>query len=320
MCTRNFNEGNKRTMRQGLATSLADRLIPPTSNRRMLFRALRDVAKQPSTFGSRLNIRNFANLLKYRQRVFLCPVCGQMARPLYDFPNLALRREHKIGILRETLQCSNCLASMRHRSLAFALLDWLNARRTTRLGSIGEMAAQGLRGLRILDTDNFSSTSRLLRGSAGYIRCSYVPGKPWGTSLEPDYFNEDLQHLTFSGGAFDLVLTSDVMEHVRDCDLAHREIFRVLSPGGAYIFNVPFDMNAEQDIRLVDTSTDEDVYLCEPQIHGDPLTGGVLAYRVFGREIIVKLEELGFKVQFLLLQLENHLILDGDVFIAQKPA
>lgn len=307
-------------MKPGPATSLANRLIPPNSNRRMLFRALRDVAKQPGTFGSRLNIGNFANLLEYRQRAFLCPVCGEMARPLYDFPNLALRREHKIGVLRETLQCSNCLASMRHRSLVVAFLDWLNARCATSVASISDVASQGLRGLRILDTDNYSSTSRLLRGSAGYIRCSYIPSKPWGTCLEPNYFNEDLQHLTFSDGAFDIVLTSDVMEHVRDCDSAHREIFRVLSPGGAYIFNVPFDMNAEKDIRLVDTSTHEDVYLCEPQIHGDPLTGGILAYRVFGREVIVKLQELGFQVQFLLLQQEHHLIVDGDVFIARKPA
>jgi SAM-dependent methyltransferase len=306
-------------MKQGLATSLADRFIPQNSNRRMLFRALREIAKRPGTFGSRLNVDNFANLLKYRQRAFRCPVCGAKARPLYDFPNLALRREHKIGVLRETLQCSSCLASMRHRSLAVALLDWLNARCATGLASISEVASWGLRGLRILDTDNFSSTSRLLRGSPGYIRCSHIPSEPWGTCLEPNYFNEDLQHLTFPDGAFDVVLTSDVMEHVRDCDSAHREIFRILNPGGAYIFNVPFDMEAEENIRLVDTATDEDVYLCEPQIHGDPLTGGILAYRVFGREMIVKLEELGFRVEFLLLQREDHLIVDGDVFIARKP-
>jgi hypothetical protein len=307
-------------MKPGVAKSLANRLIPPHSNRRMLFRALRDVAKQPGTFGSRLNTENFATLMRYRRRAFQCPVCGKEARPLYDFPNLALRREHKIGVLRETLQCSNCMASMRHRSLAVALLDWMNARCATRLDSISELASEGLRGLRILDTDNFSSTSRLLRGCAGHIRCSYIPSKPWGASLEPNYFNEDLQHLSFLDGAFDIVLTSDVMEHVRDCDSAHREIFRVLSPGGAYIFNVPFDMNAEHDIRLVDTSTDEEVYLCEPQIHGDPLTGGVLAYRVYGREMIVKLQELGFQVQFLLLQQDNRMIMDGDVFIARKPA
>jgi SAM-dependent methyltransferase len=208
---------------------------------------------------------------------------------------------------------------MRHRSLGTALLRVLNARLSTQFASVAEAASHGLQGLRILDTDNFSATSRILRGSAGYTRCSYIPSKPWGSCLEPNYFNEDLQHLTFSDGAFDIVLTSDVMEHVRDCDSAHREVFRVLSAGGAYIFNVPVDMSSEEDIRLVDTSTEQDVYLCKPQIHGDPLSGGVLAYRVFGRSVIPKLQKLGFEVEFLLLQRDDHLIVDGDVFIAQKP-
>jgi hypothetical protein len=300
-------------------TVLADRLIPVNSNRRMLFRTLRDISKRPGSFGNRLNAENFANFWKYRHCEFLCPICGEKATPLYDFPDIPLRLEHKIGVLRETLQCANCLASMRHRSLGVALLRYLNARFSTRFASVAEAASHGLQGLRILDTDNFSATSKILRDSAGYTRCSYIPGKPWGSCLEPNYFNEDLQRLTFSDGAFDIVLTSDVMEHVRDCDSAHREIFRVLDAGGAYIFNVPFDMNAEEDIRLVDTSTAKDIYLCKPQIHGDPLTGGVLAYRVFGRSVISKLQRLGFQLEFLLLQQDNHLIIDGDVFIAQKP-
>jgi hypothetical protein len=306
-------------MLKGFLTVLADRLIPVNSNRRMLFRTLRDISKRPGSFGNRLNTENFANFWKYRHCEFCCPVCGEMATPLYDFPDLPLRFEHKIGVLRETLQCANCLASLRHRSLAVTFLRFLNERLSTSFASVAEVASHGLRGLRVLDTDNFSATSKILRGSAGYTRCSYIPSKPWGSCLEPNYFNEDLQRLTFSDGAFDLVLTSDVMEHVRDCDSAHREIFRVLSAGGAYIFNLPFDVNAEEDIRLVDTSTPEDLYLCKPQIHGDPLTGGVLAYRVFGRSVVSKLQTLGFQVEFLLLQQDDHLIIDGDVFIAQKP-
>ena len=237
-------------MLKGFLTALADRLIPVNSNRRMLFRTVRDISKHPGSFRNRLNAENLANFRRYRHREFLCPICGEEATPLYDFPDLPLRVEHKIGILRETLQCANCLASMRHRSLGTALLRFLNARLSTHFASVAAAASHGLQGLRILDTDNFSATSRMLRSCAGYTRCSYMPGKPWGSCIEPNYFNEDLQRLTFSEGAFDIVLTSDVMEHVGDCDSAHREIFRVLKPGGAYIFDVPLDMNAEEDIRL----------------------------------------------------------------------
>lgn len=245
-------------------------------------------------------------------------VCGSRAKPLYDFPDISLRTEHKIGILRETLQCSHCLASMRQRSLAFALLAYLNSGWSTQLSSIYDLAAHGLGGLRVLDTDNFSYISKLMREVSGYTRCSYIPSIAWGTCLEPNYYNEDIQSLSFNDGAFDIVLTSDVMEHVRDCDSAHREIYRVLNSGGAYIFNVPFDSAAEDDIQLVDTSTPKDVYLCKPQYHGDPLSGGVLAYRVFGRSLMGKLEALGFEVEFLLVRRPNDLIIDGDVFVARK--
>jgi SAM-dependent methyltransferase len=257
--------------------------------------------------------------MKFRVLDFTCPICGFKARPIYDFPDIPLRIEHRIGVLRETLHCNHCVGSMRQRSLAVALLTYLNARWSSQLGSIAQLASHGLRGLRILDSDNFGAISKLLRSASGYTRCSYHPTRPFGSCLEPNYFNEDLQRLSFADRAFDIVLTSDVMEHVRDCDSAHREIFRVLNSGGAYIFNVPFDWNAEEDIQLVDTSTEKDVYLCKPQIHGDPLSGGILAYRVFGRRLIPKLEALGFEVEFHLLQQSNHLIIDGDVFVASKP-
>jgi hypothetical protein len=108
------------------------------------------------------------------------------------------------------------------------------------------------------------------------------------------------------------------MEHVRDCNAAHREIFRVLRREGAYIFNVPFDGSSDDHIRLVDTSTPTDVYLVPPQMHGDPLTGGILAYRVFGRRLVPDLEAIGFSVTFSLIQDPSRLIIDGDVFTAVR--
>jgi len=306
-------------MLKRLTKGLADRLIPPHSNRRMLYRALRQISRAPATFGGRINAANVSNLMKFRNCAFTCPICGNRARPLYDFPDIPLRIEHKIGVLRETLQCNQCIGPMRQRFLAVALLTYLNARWTSQYGSIAELAAHGLGGLQILDSDNFSAISKILRNAGGYTRCSYLPSLPFGSRLEPNYFNEDLQQLSFPDASFDVVLTSDVMEHVRDCDSAHREIYRVLASGGAYIFTVPFDSNSEEDIQLVDTSTDHDVYLRPRQIHGDPLSGGILAYRVFGRRLIRNLESLGFEVEFHLLQQPMHLIIDGDVFIARKP-
>lgn len=286
----------------------------------MLYRALLDVSRNPRTLKHRFNATNLANYRKFRSAWFTCPVCGEVARPLYEFPDLKLRREHRIGVLRETLQCNRCIASMRQRSLAAALLDCLNELWNTRLRSIAELRAHGLGGQRVLNTDNFSAMNTLLRELAGYSRCSYLPDRPFGVEIEPGYSNEDLQRLSYADCSFDVVLTSDVMEHVRDCDAAHHEIYRVLAPGGIYVFNVPCDMTIEEDIRLVDTTTARDVFLCPPQYHGDPLSNGVLAYRVFGRRLLSALALVGFEPEFQLMQRPEQLIVDGDVFIARKPA
>lgn len=294
------------------------RVMPMNSNRRMLSRTIKEVFLNPTTVIERINLTNIKNFLRYRKQVFHCPVCGKETFPLYDFPNVKLRREHKIGVLRETLQCRECFSSMRQRSLALAILEYWEQRTSIHHTSIAALAEAGIGNVRILDTDNFSAISELMEDVPGYFRCSYLPERPWGIEIEKNYYNINLECIDFDAEEFDIVLTSDVMEHVRNCDSAHNEIYRVLRRGGAYIFNVPYDEFFENDIQLVDTTSAENVYLCEPQLHGDPLTGGVLAYRVFGRELIGKLQSLGFQVCFQRMERRENLIVDGDVFIAIK--
>ena len=298
---------------------VVNRLFPAHSNRRMVIRVLRQVMRAPYTVFHRFNRENWSNFVKLRRHQFVCPVCGHDATPLYDFPDVAVRREHRVGILRETLQCRSCFTSMRQRTLALGLLDYINNRLHRNLLSIAEMGAAGFDGLTILDTDNFSATSQLLRAAPGYVRCSYLPTIPFGCDIETGYFNIDLQRIDFPDESYDVVLSSDVMEHVRDCDAAHSEILRILKPGGAYLFNVPFDETLIENLQLVDTSTDQDIFLCKPHIHGDVLsTDGILAYRVFGRELITKLELLGFTVYFHRIEKPSAGVFGGDLFVAKK--
>jgi SAM-dependent methyltransferase len=49
-----------------------------------------------------------------------------------------------------------------------------------------------------------------------------------------------LEALPFATGSFDVVLATEVLEHVRDAELATAELFRVLAPGGHAIVTVPF--------------------------------------------------------------------------------
>tara|TARA_Y100000310_G_scaffold337606_1_gene425133 strand:- start:1324 stop:2052 length:729 start_codon:yes stop_codon:yes gene_type:complete len=50
------------------------------------------------------------------------------------------------------------------------------------------------------------------------------------------------ENLTFKDNSFDLVLCSDVLEHIEHDDKALSEIKRVLKPGGMFIFSVPAHM------------------------------------------------------------------------------
>lgn len=274
--------------------------------------------RHSATLRRRLVWENWRTFQKYRGIRFECNVCGQSGKPFFDFPDLQLRREHRIGELRETIQCRCCGATMRHRTLAAMLLRSVMQKTGRRFASLKALADAGLDGLAVLDTDAFSPNSKVLCAVPGYTVSSFLPDKPFDAELAPGHFNLNLEKIGFASRTFDVVLTSDVMEHVRGIDAAHQEIARVLKPTGHYLFTVPYDPTSAPHIALVDTIGPEDVFLVPPHYHGDPLTGGVLAYRIFGRKIFDDLAACGLKAEFICIDDAKALIEKGDAFIAEK--
>jgi SAM-dependent methyltransferase len=55
----------------------------------------------------------------------------------------------------------------------------------------------------------------------------------------PEFVVSDLRRLPFESDAFDLVYSMGTIEHFPDSDVAVREMFRVLKPGGTAIIGVP---------------------------------------------------------------------------------
>ncbi len=253
-------------------------LFPHYTYRRLIVSTLARIGRSPGAIGRRLVAQNWKLFREYRNRVLTCNVCGALGHPLFDFPDLQLRREHSIGHLRETLQCKHCGATMRHRTLATSLLRVISEHSGHKLTAVRDIDADSLRGLKILDTDAFSPISKQLKLLPGYIVSSFRPDLAFDTEIEPGYFNVNLEKMGFQSSCFDIVLTSDVMEHVRGIDSAHREIARILKKGGHYIFRVPYDPSIAGHKIMVDTSGTEDVFLVPPQYHGDPLSGGILAW------------------------------------------
>jgi SAM-dependent methyltransferase len=298
--------------------SMLDTLLPRHSYRRFLAVLLSHGLRGRAGLRDRFVGENFELYRLYRGRTLRCNVCAEQGTPFFDFPDLALRREHGIGVLRETLQCRHCGATLRHRTLAAVLLDAVARKSGRKFDSIAAVDTAALAGLRILDTDAFSPISKRLRANAGYIVTSFMPDKPFDTEIAPGHLNLNLERMGIASESFDVVLTSDVMEHVRDIDAAHREIARILKPGGQYLFTVPYDATVATHTVLVDTQGEQDVFLVPPHYHGDPLSGGILAYRIFGRQLFADLERCGLHARFVELDDPAALIIQGDAFIATK--
>ncbi len=244
----------------------------------------------------------------------VCNICGESTHFACDDPALA----------RESLTCAHCLATSRYRSVARGLLEAFRRLAGVDARSLAELPVNGVGGgvgggpggaprrISIYDTQTPFST-----GASAYpipdwlARCSWIdlhlstlrPGRERGEKLGERTTNQDLERLTFPDASFDIVITSDVLEHVRLEDRAHREIRRVLRPGGIYLFTVPHFRNGRTLTRVEIVDPDDpsrDRHLMEPEYHGNANAedGRALAYRAYGIDLDERLRELGFTVEY----------------------
>lgn len=143
---------------------------------------------------------------------FACPVCGGFCR---DFRPFGLGG-------RRNARCPACGSLERHRFL------WLHLRDRLRLT---------VRRARVLHVAPEPCIRRALTGNPAL---RYVSVDRFDTTADR---TADLKNLPFAAGAFDFVLCSHVLEHIRDDRAAIREMVRVLTPGGRAVVMVPIDMN-----------------------------------------------------------------------------
>jgi SAM-dependent methyltransferase len=121
-----------------------------------------------------------------------------------------------------------------------------------------------------------------------YTASQYYPNvDPGLTHPTSGYRCENLEHLTFKDGSFDLFISQDVMEHVFKPEAAFNEIARVLKPGGAHIFTVPLiNKTRKSEIWASRREDGEIVYHHEPEYHGNPVdANGSLVTMHWGYDI-----------------------------------
>lgn len=235
----------------------------------------------------------------------ICPVCGENA----SFTGFTSN-------VRESGYCGNCGSSNRQRQMALAV------RRQTGLNASGPI--QFRPGFSVYNTETTGPMHGALSRGEFYACSEYFGPDHRSGEVIDGVRHEDLQALSFADGSFDLVLSSDVMEHMPDPYRAHAEIFRVLRPGGRHILTVPFyPWEARDEVRakLVDG---EIKYFGEKLYHGDPVRPGegILVWTIFSLEMLVRLAEIGFKPSVWRLNEPSHGIIGAGaiVFEALKPA
>jgi SAM-dependent methyltransferase len=262
---------------------------------------------------------------RFNQRLCMfgrCVVCGNATAFFCD----------DLAIARESLACAVCGTTSRYRSLARGLLRAVNELAGAQADSLTALKhAQVQRPLRIYDTQTpfyYHACSYplpdLLAAVAGIeVQLSlYRTKQPLGIKLDgkANLTNQNLERLTFPEASFDIVITSDVMEHVRQDALAHAEIRRVLKPGGVYLFTVPHQRNLRATLQRVvvhdpdDPAKDE--YVMEKEYHGDTNDpeNAALAYRVYGTDIDETLARLGFKVDYTKQDFPEQGIVNTELF------
>jgi SAM-dependent methyltransferase len=234
------------------------------------------------------------------------------------------------ALYRESLVCAHCLTTSRYRSIARGILRAINDLAGIDAPNLASLKDQvWSKTLRVFDTQvpfygqtgAYPIPDLLARCERLDINTSiYKPGEPGGKSFGPNTTNQNLEALTFPDDTFDLVITSDVMEHVRLDDRAHCEIRRVLKPGGIYLFTVPHFRHVRETFYRVAVQdpddTSKDVYLTEKEYHGDANSeeGRALSYRSYGTEIDEKLQSLGFTVEYTKEEFPDVCILNTELF------
>ena len=156
--------------------------------------------------------------------------------------------------------CVRCRANLRYEMLAQTIRESFNE----------------LSRLDVIEFDDNSPLFHILSGAKTYMRTYYSKKNILGSVRADGVYCQDITQLTLQENSVDLMISSDVLEHVSDLHLAFKETSRVLRPGGIHYFTVPLRANTKPRAEIIDGSLK---YYAAPEYHSDPLDpAGILVY------------------------------------------
>jgi SAM-dependent methyltransferase len=239
-----------------------------------------------------------------------CSVCGRETRFVYNAWMLPDDMKRDLGepalvhafAMRESLFCDGCGSNLRVRRIAEALLELYGRNARTLVELVQE---PGFRGLAVAEINSIGSIHGVLAAHSGLVYSEFRPGAALGAEVDGAR-NEDVCRLSYDDAAFDLVLTSDTLEHVPDLARALREIRRVLRPGGRHVFTVPIvPTRATSEVRAHVGPDGAVVHRLPARHHGrgsGPFRlvgrkGDLLVFTDIGMDVVELLGEAGFDTE-----------------------
>lgn len=212
----------------------------------------------------------------------LCPLCAERRR--FGRPADAASFD-----AREGLPCEVCGLSGRMRHALALLVDGLDPAASRVY--LTEQASPGFVWLQ-------ARFAKAQGSEYGLDTARRARLQRWFHDLggQGDLRDADITAMADADASLDAIGCFDVLEHVPDYRRALAEFARVLVPGGRLIITVPF-IETEQATRvLASLHADGRIeHHAPPEIHGDPVSGGVLCFYHFGWDLLEALREVGFR-------------------------
>jgi hypothetical protein len=195
---------------------------------------------------------------------------------------------------RESLFCEVCGSSFRARTFSKAILSLYTSNACKDLKSSienGYLSDKDI--LSVNEIGGAAFLQKLLTKLPSIITTIYEPSIPFGAKVG-EYENQDINNLLYPDDTFDVVMHSEVLEHVPNYAAALDECMRVLKPGGKLIFTVPLQLQLLSNIQKFRVENGNVTYKKPKVWHGwaggpfalIPKRQDFLELHIFGREFL----------------------------------
>lgn len=212
--------------------------------------------------------------------VGFCELCQKASRFEFDKKNINFR---------ESLKCEHCKLINRWRFM----LAYLKKKLKNMNSNPSVFMYEEVTPLFNYAEKFFSNINLIGSEFLGYDK---KPGE-----IIKNIRHENSMELSFNDNSFDIIVSTDVFEHVPDIQKTLTEAYRVLKENGTLLISVPLDVNKQETVQRAVYENGKIKSLLPEVYHGNPMSSkGSLVFHDYGWDFLNFLTKAGFKEVFLL--------------------